>query len=43
MKYILKKDITINYDITKISKLIKEDYKIIKEDKRVYAIKEVFK
>jgi len=39
----IKTDITINHDLTKISELMKEGFKIVKEDNRVYAIKEVLK
>ena len=37
----IKKDITINYNITEINNLIKDGYKIIKEQDKVYEIKEV--
>ena len=40
---IIKTDITIGYNTTQITELIKEGYEIIKEDKRIYAIKEVLK
>ncbi len=38
---IIKQDITVDYDITKISQLIREGFKITTEEGRVYAVKEV--
>jgi len=42
MKMIIKTDITL-YNLTQITDLKKQGYKIISENKRVYAIKEVLK